>query len=285
MLYGSELWSLTSTELNILERTHRKILRTIQGLPIRCPAAALQSLIGFHFILHLPTTAGFHKFHHQHASQQLLEARVVNPRAKGITVNWGNLLDELCLPSIKQLLSTPRNKETWKRSIKRLLNIRAYITMQDQCERYPLGDCDLPIGRLVPHWTVTLDTHATRRNNFRIRLLVGCDGLEADASRFRWRKDQSQPNNSTYKLCHSEPEDPFHFIAKCLALSPVRSRLLSATPETIKLHLPDLEADPLRFTEVILGLEWIKDTPTQTFIIDFLTQLKSARSSLILHSD
>ena len=92
MLYGSELWSLTSTELNILERTHRKILRTIQGLPIRCPAAALQSLIGFHFILHLPTTAGFHKFHHQHASQQLLEARVVNPRAKGITVTWGNLL-------------------------------------------------------------------------------------------------------------------------------------------------------------------------------------------------
>ena len=57
---------------------------------------------------------------------------------------------------------------------------------------------------------------------------------------------------------------------------------LSATPETIKLHLPDLEADPLRFVEVVLGLEWIKDTPTQTFIIDFLTQLKSARSSLIL---
>ena len=43
----------------------------------------------------------------------------------------------------------------------------------------------------------------------------------------------------------------------------VRSRLLSATPETIKPHLPNLEADPLRFTEVVLGLEWIKDTPTQ----------------------
>ena len=134
--------------------------------------------------------------------------------------------------------------------------------MLDQCEEYPLGDCDLPIGRPAPHWTVTLqDTHASRRNNFRIRLLVGCDGLEADASRFRWRKDRSQPNNSTCKLCHSEPEDPFHFIAKCPALSPVRSRLLS---ETIKPHLPDLEADPLRFVEVVLGLELIKDTPTQT---------------------
>ena len=37
--------------------------------------------------------------------------------------------------------------------------------------------------------------------------------------------------------------------------------LYSAIAETIKLHLPDLEADPLRFTEVVLGLEWIKDTP------------------------
>ena len=33
--------------------------------------------------------------------KQLLEARVGNPRAKGITVTWGNLLDELCLPSIE----------------------------------------------------------------------------------------------------------------------------------------------------------------------------------------
>ena len=112
-----------------------------------------------------------------------------------------------------------------------------------------------------------------RTTSFRIRLLVGCDGLEADASRFRWRKDHSQPNNSTCKFCHSEPEDPFHFIAKCPALSPVRSRLLSATPETVKPHLPDLEADPLRFTEVVLDLEWVKDTPTQTFIIDFHTMV------------
>lgn len=33
LLYGAELWSLSKLELNMLERTHRKILRTIQGLP------------------------------------------------------------------------------------------------------------------------------------------------------------------------------------------------------------------------------------------------------------
>ena len=54
----------------------------------------------------------------------------------------------------------------------------------------------------------------TRRNNFRIRLLVGCDGLEADASRFRWRKDRSQPNNSTCKLCHSVASSPGSLLKK-----------------------------------------------------------------------
>ena len=165
MLYGSELWSLTSTELNILERTHLKILRTIQGLPIRCPAAALQSLIGSHSIssyISQRQLAFINSIINMEASdlpKQLLEARIVNPRAKGITVTWGNLLDELCLSSIKQLLSLSCNKGAWKRSVKRLLNIRAYITAQDQHEEYPLSDCDLPIGKPAPHTGLSPPRH------------------------------------------------------------------------------------------------------------------------------
>ena len=155
--------------------------------------------------------------------KQLLKARVGNPKAKGITVTWGNLLDELCLPSIKQLLiiSTPRNKETWKRSIKRLLNVQAYISMQDQCKKYTLG------YRPALHWTVTLqDTHATHRNEFWICLLVRWDRLEADVSHFQWRRDRSQPNNSTCKLCHSKPKDPLHFIANSENLRPGSSTFI-----------------------------------------------------------
>ena len=146
--------------------------------------------------------------------------------------------------------------------------------MQQQCKNYPLGDCTLP--------TVLQDTYATRKNNFRICLLTGCDGLEGDASCSRSRNNQSQPNNPICKLCLSEPEDHFHFIAKCLALSPVRSCLLSNVPAAIAPHLPCLETDPLHFTEVMLGLEWIKDTPTHTFTINFLAQLKNYCNSLTL---
>ena len=45
-LYGSELWSISKTELLMLERVHSKILRTIQGLPTRCPLTALRNLLG-----------------------------------------------------------------------------------------------------------------------------------------------------------------------------------------------------------------------------------------------
>ena len=46
MLYGTKIWCLTSTELELFERTHRKIPRTIQGLPIRCPKEGIGTLLG-----------------------------------------------------------------------------------------------------------------------------------------------------------------------------------------------------------------------------------------------
>ena len=34
LLYSAEIWTLSKVELNMLERVHRKILRTIQGIPL-----------------------------------------------------------------------------------------------------------------------------------------------------------------------------------------------------------------------------------------------------------
>ena len=46
MLYGAEIWCITNTELKMFERAHRRILRTIQGLPIRCPKESIGTLLG-----------------------------------------------------------------------------------------------------------------------------------------------------------------------------------------------------------------------------------------------
>ena len=107
MLYGSELWSITNTELNILERTHCKILCTIQALPIRCPAVALQSLIGSRSISSYISLAFINSsiVSASDLPKQLFKARVGNSRAKGITATWGNLLDKLDLPPLHQTAS------------------------------------------------------------------------------------------------------------------------------------------------------------------------------------
>ena len=84
--------------------------------------------------------------------------KITNPNANGMIATWKDLVNKLGLPSIEQPFKTPHNKESWKRSIKCLLDVEAYISMQQQCENYFLGNCAFPIGRLAR----TLDNHPPR---------------------------------------------------------------------------------------------------------------------------
>ena len=153
LLYGCELWSLTGSEIIMLERVHRKILRTIQGLPLR---------------------------------------------------SW---------------------------------------------------------------------------NNFRIRLLVGCHGLEEDTSRFAQRRPPiTTPYAPTCKLCGLEPEDPAHFIVRCPALARTRNSMLQSSSYLTTLFF----SDPDKFLGVVLGTEWIDDKPLQLFIIEFLNRLRLVHNTLLL---
>ena len=182
----------------MLERVHRKILRTIQGLPVRCPSVALTSLLGSRDISSFISQQQL-TFINSIASMSttdlprlILEQRLTNPLLSGIIPLWQQLLDNLHLPSLEQLISTPRGKVSWKNSNKRLLNINHYIALTEECPNYPIGYCDLPLGKPSHHWSSTLhDRQATIRTNFRLRMLVGCDGLEADASRFRRRMNST----------------------------------------------------------------------------------------------
>ena len=170
--------------------------------------------------------------------------KITNPNANGMIATWKDLVNKLGLPSIEQPFKTPHNKQSWKRSIKCLLDVEAYISMQQQCENYFLGNCAFPIGRLAR----TLDNHPPRhlyatctcKNNYWIHLLAGCDKLEVDAScfqfknnHFQFKNNHSQSNNPIYKLCHSEPKHQFHFIAKYPAshLSDPFSRVMSLQQE------------------------------------------------------
>ena len=92
-----------STELNILECTNHKILHTIQGLPIRCPVAALQSLIGCcsisSYISHWQLAFNMQA---SDFAKQPLEGSVVNPRAKRITATLIGKPTSWALPLLHQ---------------------------------------------------------------------------------------------------------------------------------------------------------------------------------------
>ena len=94
------------------------------------------------------------------------------------------------------------------------------------------GICCTKPGAPAPHRKITHSAdllHLTTRSNFRVRLLLGCHGLESDAARFRVRRDGSPTGNPMCKLCNSEEEDPVHFLAVCNALQ-ARQVLLSHAP-------------------------------------------------------
>ena len=125
------------------------------------------------------------------------------------------------------------------------------------------------------------DTNATRRTNFRIRLLTGCDGLEQDASHFRYRTQGRSSGDPTCKLCGLGPENAEHFITNCHSLDAARNFALELAPPQVCPHLPNPARDPVGFSDVILGIDWIDHRPTQLFITEFLSQLKAARTAIL----
>ena len=47
------------------------------------------------------------------------------------------------------------------------------------------------------------------------------------------------------------------------------------------IYLEARARDPVGFSDVILGIDWIDHKPTQLFITEFLSQLKAARTAIL----
>ena len=150
----------------MLECVHQKILITIQGLPTRCPSVALTSLLGSRDI-HVSSFI----------SQQQLT--FINSITSMSPTDLPRLIlqQRLTSPSLSGII--PDGNNFWTISTFHPLNscYPPQGALTEECPDLPIGYCNLPLH----------DRKATTRTNFRVRMLVGCDGLEADASRFRRR--------------------------------------------------------------------------------------------------
>ena len=287
MLYGCEIWSLTRSEFVMLERVHRRILRTIQGLPLRCHSKALLHLMGFSSITsliqqrQLNFVRSFASLPADSLPRLVLEKRFSGSPMKGSLPIFCTLLESLDLPSLPSIIEGSWSRKAWRRWVGNLCRSIEYSSFLDECSHLHLSDCMFPLGKPVPHWTVTRGLpNLTRINNFRIRLLVGCDGLEADASRFRARRLPGiTPNDPVCKLCMGGIEDPAHFIAHCPALSQARELLLQELATDVATYYC---SDREHFISIILGVEWIEDSDLQCSIIEFLHKLRLLRNQILI---
>ena len=244
MLFGSEIWNSTKTEVLMLERVHRKILRTIQGFPLRCPASGLRGLAGSMDIQsyisqrNLSFIFSIISLQPDVLVRKLLTERITTPTTDGVIPRWNSLLELYSLPSITELLTKPPcSKHTWKKSCRSILASIHYNLMFSDCKSLPLAQCSsksFTTCKIVHQWLISKgDRQMFRRSNLRIRLLVGCEGLEADTARFRYRKSGLQVGDPTCKLCHVGAETPQHFTMDCAALQDCRTRLLSQAPHSL----------------------------------------------------
>ena len=99
-----------------------------------------------------------------------------------------------------------------------VIRLRAEMSLLDEAEQKSdlqlLTQMDRQPGSPSPLWASTHCKdllHLTSKNNFRVRLLLGCHGLETDAAHFRVRKGGVRVGSSTYRLCDHGDEDPTHF--------------------------------------------------------------------------
>ena len=273
----------------MLEKVHRKILRTIQGLPLRCHSRALLHLTGTPCIaslIHLRQLnflRAFSALPLDSLPRQVLVTRLCSSPTKGSLPVFCSLLGLHNLPPLLEIISGSWSKAAWSKWLKGLLSSLDYSAFLDDRSHLPVSDCPFTLGKPLPHWSITRGLPSlTRMNNFRIRLLVGCDGLEADASRFRYRSRSGAPVNCAIcKLCMLEAEDVSHFLTRCPALDSSRRSLLLSIPSFPINMVRLLDSDSARLMNLILGVEWIDDDVFQHAVVVFLYSLRLRRNALL----
>jgi len=171
-------------ELLSLEWVHRRISRTIQGLPIRCHSASLTTLLGVQDIqtlvqqrqLNFIVSVAY--LDPDALPRKILCARSASSTAKGITSQYHQVHSNLNFSGLSSLLSEPPKCSSWKAFIKKHLGLTSYLTFLEECNNCYASQYAFKPHHPAPHWKVTIgDPKLTRLNNFRIRLLVICDRL------------------------------------------------------------------------------------------------------------
>ncbi len=123
MLYGSE--SLTKTDLTMLERIHRKILRTIQGLPIRCPLTSLIGSLGISSLVDCRQLCFINSIARMSAEdlpKRVLLERSLLDKDSGLLKTWSALVSTHPFPPLLTMVSNGKSKDSFKAAARKSMH-------------------------------------------------------------------------------------------------------------------------------------------------------------------
>ncbi|MES9903311.1 MAG: reverse transcriptase family protein [Sedimenticola sp.] len=236
LLYSTETLTLTTTQIQQLERFHNKTLKNLQSLPVRTATSAVLLLIGA-----LPIEAEIDRrqlslvYSIIHSKNQklknLMDRQLIMKDKNSFFTSASNTLEKYGLPSMDEIHHF--NKVNWKRTAKSA--VESFWTgalTNDAKNRTTLQHCNtlsLRIGQTHPVWsTVKSNTRDVKCGITKARLLTGTYLLQANKAKFnKYEVDETCP------LCRLEAEDVEHMLTRCPALIDSRTSLLQAIQRTI----------------------------------------------------
>ena len=262
MIYGLEVFSLSTDDIMQLEQLQRKVIRQIQSFPINTALTAVYGLLGIRPIeqeldirkLVLLGNVFLNKdsLEYEIAQRQLA---VKSYESKSWFSVCNRLLHKYKLPSIYNVCKNIESMKKWKQLVNTAIDTYVLSQWMDTPKKslLYLNIESLRVGKVHQSWSsLPNDPVAVKRSIPKLRLLTGSYILQENRARF------NQYNiDATCALCRDGHESRMHFLVVCSRLQFVRQNYIERLKGILYLENSEIIADsyisdPEKLTQIIL---------------------------------
>ena len=260
MIYGLEVFSLSTDDIMQLEQLQRKVIRQIQSFPINTAFTAVYGLLGIRPIeqeldirkLVLLGNVFLNKDSLEIAQRQLA---VKSYESKSCFSVCNRLLHKYKLPSIYNVCKNIQSMKKWKQLVNTAIDTYVLSQWMDKPKKslLYLNIESLRVGKVHQSWSSLRNNPvAVKRSIPKLRLLTGSYILQENRARF------NQCNtDATCALCRDGHESRMHFLVVCSRLQFVRQNYIERLKGLLYLENSEIIADsyisdPEKLTQIIL---------------------------------
>ena len=262
MIYGLEVFSLSTDDIMQLEQLQRKVIRQIQSFPINTALTAVYGLLGIRPIeqeldirkLVLLGNVFLNKdsLEYEIAQRQLA---VKSYESKSWFSVCNRLLHKYKLPSIYNVCKNIESMKKWKQLVNTAIDTYVLSQWMDTPKKslLYLNIDSLRVGKVHQSWSsLPNDPVAVKRSIPKLRLLTGSYILQENRARF------NQYNiDATCALCRDGHESRMHFLVVCSRLQFVRQNYIERLKGILYLENSEIIADsyisdPEKLAQIIL---------------------------------